>query len=174
MKRTVFVVLVGVLLLGLQHYAECADKAEFGIVDIERFQNESKSFQNTRAALKKKFDSLQKELDQKKDELVDIETELKKQSMMLSLDAKEDKRRELEKRRRHFKYLAEDFTEEMKQAQLDARKKLAEELEKVVDKIGKEEGYTLIIERRTLGLVFFDKAIDITDKVIKAYDTMTK
>jgi outer membrane protein len=94
--------------------------------------------------------------------------------MMLSLDAKEDKAKELEKKRRHFKYLAEDFSQEMKQAQLEARQSLAKELEKVVEKIGEKEGYTLIMEKRTIGLVYFNKALDITDQVIKEYDRMKK
>ena len=174
MNRIFSLALVVVFLLGFQHYAVCAEKAKFGIVDIERFQDESKSFQKIKGELKTKFDALQKELDKKKAELLEIEAELKKQSMMLSLDAKEDKRRELERKRRHYKYLAEDSTEEMKQAQLHARKELAKELEKVVNMIGKQEGFTMIIEKRTIGLVYFDKAIDITDRVIKAYDKLQK
>jgi outer membrane protein len=174
MKRVFYLFAAVFLLLGFQHSAVWAEKAKFGIVDIERFQEESKAFQKIKGELKAKFDSLQEELDKKKSELLEIEAELKKQSMMLSLDAKEDKRRELERKRRHYKYLAEDSTEEMKQAQLDARKELAKELEKVVNMIGEQEGFTMIIEKRTIGLVYFDKAIDITDRVIKAYDKLSK
>ena len=50
----------------------------------------------------------------------------------------------------------------------------AKELEKVVEKIGGKEGYTLIMEKRTIGLIYFDKALDITDQVIKEYDRMKK
>ncbi|MFO7738619.1 MAG: OmpH family outer membrane protein [Desulfatiglandaceae bacterium] len=175
MKRMLFLFFWVFLLFGFQsETALGAENAKFGIVDIEKFQDESKAFQKIREELKAKFDLLQKGLDKKKDELLEIEAELKKQSMMLSLDAKEDKRRELERKRRHYKYLAEDSTEEMKQAQLDARKELAQELEKVVNMIGKQEGFTMIIEKRTVGLVYFDKAIDITDRVIKAYDKLAK
>jgi len=175
MKRMLFLFFWVFLLFGFQsETALGAENTKLGIVDIEKFQDESKAFQKIREELKAKFDLLQKELDKKKDELLEIEAELKKQSMMLSLDAKEDKRRELERKRRHYKYLAEDSTEEMKQAQLDARKELAQELEKVVNMIGKQEGFTLIIEKRTVGLVYFDKAIDITDRVIKAYDKLAK
>jgi outer membrane protein len=173
--KKLFVLMVGVvLILGFQHQAFCAGSNKFGVVDIEKFQEQSKSFQNIKEDLQQKFTSLQKKLDEKRDELIEIENELKKQSMMLSLDAKEDNAKELEKKRRHFKYLADDFTQEMKQAQLEARQSLGKELEKVVEKIGKKEGYTLIMERRTVGLVYFDNALDITDQVIKEYDKMKK
>ena len=65
MNRIFSLVLGVVLLLGFQHYAVCAEKAKFGIVDIERFQDESKSFQKIKGELKTKFDALQKELDTK-------------------------------------------------------------------------------------------------------------
>ena len=51
---------------------------------------------------------------------------------------------------------------------------MAEHLKKVVAKIAKDEGYTLIFEKRGVGLVFASDAIDITDKVIKAYDRLKK
>lgn len=174
MKRFICLIVGVVLMLAFQQHALGASTAKFGVVDIEKFQEESKAFQKIRAGLKEKFESLQKQLDEKKAELVKIEAELKKQSMMLSLDAKEDKKKELERKRRHYKYLADDFTEEMKEAQLDARRDLAKELEKVVEKIGKQEGFTMIFERRTLGLVYYNKALDITDKIIKAYDATEK
>jgi outer membrane protein len=173
--KKLFILAAGVfLILGFQHQAFCAGGNKFGVVDIEKFQGQSKSFQKIREGLQQKFASLQKKLDEKKNELIEIENELKKQSMMLSLDAKEDKAKELEKKRRHFKYLADDFTQEMKQAQLEARRSLGKELEKVVEKIGKKEGYTMIMEKRTVGLVYFDNALDITDQVIREYDKMKK
>ena len=174
MKKLLILMVGVVLILGFQHQAFCAGSNKFGVVDIAKFQEQSKSFQNIKEDLQQKFTSLQKKLDEKRDELIEIENELKKQSMMLSLDAKEDKAKELEKKRRHFKYLADDFTQEMKQAQLEARQSLGKELEKVVEKIGKKDGYTMIMEKRTIGLVYFDNALDITDQVIKEYDKMKK
>ncbi|MBW2125392.1 MAG: OmpH family outer membrane protein [Deltaproteobacteria bacterium] len=45
-------------------------------------------------------------------------------------------------------------------------------MEKIVEKIGKTQGYTIILERRTLGLVYYKDSIDITDQVVAAYDKM--
>jgi outer membrane protein len=90
--------------------------------------------------------------------------------MMLSLDAQEDKKRELEKKRRYYKYLHDEFTQEMKDTEVEAIRKIMTELETVVAKLAEKEGYTLILERRTMGLVYYNKAVDITDRVIEAYD----
>ncbi len=131
-------------------------------------------FQKTSSILKKKFDTMQQKLDTEKKALLRLEEDFRKQSMMLSLDAQEDKKRELEKKKRYYKYLYEDFTQEMKAVEVEATKKIGKELKAVVEKIGKKEGYTIILEKRTLGLLYYSEAIDITDQVTKAYDKTKK
>jgi outer membrane protein len=147
-----------------------ADSDKIGVVDLQRCIRNSivgkKIFQD----LKGKKDGMQKQIDQKQDELLKLKDELEKQSMMLSMDAKEDKEKDFERKSREFKFLYEDLTEEMGKAENEARKKILEELEEVVTGIGEKEGYLLIFERRTSGIMFLDKAIDISDEVIKAYD----
>ena len=143
-----------------------------GVVDIQEFQQKSRAFQETRMELKKKFDALQQKLDQEKKAVLALEEDFKKQSMMLSLDAKEDKKRALEKKKRYYKYLYDDLTQEMKDTEVEATKKIGKELEKVVEKFAKKEGYVLIFEKRALGLIYFNDTIDITDRVVEAYDKM--
>jgi len=156
--------------IGLQYNAFSADSSKIAVINMQKLQEKSKKFQKIRGTLRQKYETLQKKLDNEKNELVKMEEELKKQGMMLSLDAKEDKQKELTKKKRHYKYLAEEFTQEMKQAEIEATNKFGKEIEKVVEKIGKREAYTLILGKRTMGLVYYDNAIDITDEVIKAYD----
>ena len=161
-----------VIILAFQCHSLGAEYGKIGVVDIQDFQKNSQAFQKTKEILKKKFETLQKKLDEEKKKLVKIEEEFQKQSMMLSLDAQEDKKRELEKKRRYYKYLYEDLSQEMKDAEIEATKKVGKELEKIVMELGKKEGYTLILEKRTVGLIYFEDSIDITDKVTKLYDVM--
>ena len=151
-----------------------ADSFKIGMVDIEKFQSESISFQKIRGELKKRFDELQERLSKEEKELAQIEEDLKKQSMMLSFEAKEDKRKELEKKKRHYKYLVEESTREMKDAERDAIRSTGKEIEKVVMEIGKRDGYLMIIEKRSSGLLYFDRTYDITDEVIQIYDQKNK
>ena len=160
------------IMLCLQYTALGQTNFKVAVVDIQRLQNQSSSFQKQRAKLKNKFDTMQKKLKEEEDAIRKLEEDFNKQSMMLSLDAKEDKKRELERKKRHFKYLYEDYTQEMKLAEQEATKKVGKDLEKIVEKIAAEKGYILIFERRTIGLIYFANAIDITDQVTKDYDKM--
>lgn len=174
MKILSRLILVMIILFLFQSHALGAGSIKIGVLDMQQFQKKSKVFQKIKWELKKKFDALQQKLEEEKKALRKLEEDFKKQSMMLSLDAKEDKKKELEKKRRYYKYLYGELTDEMKDAEVAATKKVSKELEGIVQKIGESEGYTLILEKRTLGLIFYDDTIDITDQVTEAYDRMKK
>jgi outer membrane protein len=156
----------------LQPAPLAAQNVKVGVVDLQKFQKNSKAFQKASVGVKKKFDDMQQKLNDERNAVGKLDEELKKQSMMLSLDAQEDKKRELEKKQRQFKFMYDEFSQEMKDTEMEAIKKVMKELEKVVEKIGEKEGYTIILERRTLGLLYFNNTIDLTDRVTDAYDKL--
>jgi outer membrane protein len=149
---------------------DAAAEIKIGVVDVKEFQTKSVAFQKIRDRLRVKFESLQKKLEDEKEALMKLEEEFQRQSMMLSLDAQDDKRSELEKKRRYYKYLYEDLSEQMKDAEREATRRVLTELEDVVKAIADREGFTLILERNSPGMIHVDDAINITGKVIEAYD----
>jgi outer membrane protein len=170
MKGLICVLLGLLTMVFLQPAPLAAQAVKVGVVDLQKLQKNSKAFQKASISVKKKFDDMQQQLNDERTALAKLEDEFKKQSMMLSLDAQEDKKRELDKKQRHFKFMYDDFTQEMKDTEMDTMKKIMKELEKIVEKIGEKEGYTIILERRTVGLLYFNNTIDITDRVTDAYD----
>ncbi len=171
MKRCVLA--IGLLFI-FQGAAFGAGPLKIAVVDMNLLQHKSSSFKQVRGSLEKKLKAMQQKLDTEKNALLKMEEDFKKQSMMLSLDAQEDKRNELEKKRRYYKYLYEDFTIEMNNLEKNAKAKIGKELNDVLRKIAQDQGFTIIFERRTIGLLFYDDAVDITDQVVKSYDAMKK
>jgi len=172
MKRISLLVLSFSLLFCLQNQTVWAKGVKIGVLNMQKLQQNSVRFQKVREALKKRFNALQKKLDAERAQITKIEEELRKQSMMLSLDAKEDKEMELGKRTRHYRYMYGEVTQEMKNAEFEATKKVGKEIEKIVEKMSQKEGYTNILEEGTVGLIYYDDAIDITRQVTEAYDKM--
>ena len=161
-----------IFLLSFQLHAFGVDSSKIGVVDMQKLQLKSKAFQVIKEKYMKKAQSLQKRLENEKNNVLALEEELKKQSMMLSLDAKEDKRKELGKKTRHYKYLQEEFLQEMKEAEVEAVRSVGTEIAKIVAEIGKAQGYLMILEKRAVGFLYNSEEIDITDHVIEAYDKM--
>ncbi len=162
--------IVFIVLFLFQSGALAAGAPKIGVVDVQRLQKESTAFRKLAADLKRKIQDMQLKLDKERGALREFEEEFKKQSMMLSLDAQGDKKRTLGKKRRKLKYLADDFTQDMKAIESEVMQRFGMEIRKIVQKIGQEESFTLIFEKRSIGVMYNGGAIDVTDKVIKAYD----
>jgi Skp family chaperone for outer membrane proteins len=62
----------------------------------------------------------------------------------------------------------------MNQKRMEMERNISAGLIKVIQKVGTEEGYTFILEKNESIVLYASKAIDITDRVIKAHDAQKK
>ncbi len=147
-----------------------AASEKIGVIDLQICFMKSIEGKKIIKELKKKKEALQKKFDRKQNAFLKIQEDLKKQSMMLSADARMSKEREFERMRRELKYTYDDLIGEMRQAEIEAKKAVFKDMENVINAIGKKGDYFLIMERRAGGIMYYGKAVDITDQVIKAYD----
>ncbi len=88
----------------------------------------------------------------------------------MSDTAKAEKERDYQKEMRELQRFQNDVKEELKQKDSEYTKRILDELFVVLQKIGKDEGYTMIIEKNEGAVIFADDSIDLTDALIKAYD----
>ena len=66
--------------------------------------------------------------------------------------------------------LAEDLEKELQKKEQQATQRILQELTGIIEKMGKERGFLLIVERRSGGVIYGDPEGDVTDEVIKLYD----
>lgn len=112
-------------------------------------------------AKQKKYEDLQKEIDSLEKEIL---------SPALNQDALDKKNRDLQNKRIEIKRFAEDAQKESQAQQQKEFESLQRELMPIIEKISKDEGFSLVLDLNTAGVTYFEPAIDITEKVIKAYD----
>jgi outer membrane protein len=174
MKHLFRVAIVGLFILFIQQNAFCANNVKVGILDMQKLQMESKNFKKVAKRFEDKFESLKKKIQKEQNILKKAEEEWEKQSSMLSSEARETKRIELEKKRMNYKHVAEDYSSQLRNAELEVQREVGKDLDKIVKDIGDKKGYTIILERRTIGLVYYADGLDITDEVIKAYDALKR
>ena len=83
-----------IIILFFHNNALGADSYKIAVLDLQKCMNKSNEGKRHFQSLKKKKDALQKTLDDKQKELLNLQKELEKQSLMLSLDARENKQKE--------------------------------------------------------------------------------
>ncbi len=168
MKNFFPFVFVIMIVLGFQHSAQAQNALKIGVVDIQKIQEESLAFEKERNKLKQVLEVKQKELVAEENALRKLQEDYQKQSMMLSLEAQEEKKREYDAKSRYYQYLKDDFTATAQQLQASAVTRLQIELSGVIRDIGLKGNYTIIVEKRAT--LYHEGVIDITPEVISAYD----
>ena len=163
--RFVFMIMI---VLGFQHSALAQDALKIGVVDIRKIQEESLAFEKERNKLTQVLEVKQKELVSEENALRQLNEDYQKQSMMLSLEAQEEKRREYDAKNRYYEYLKADYTATAQQLQTSAITRLQIELSGVIRDIGLKGNYTIIVEKTAT--LYHEGVIDITAEVISAYD----
>jgi len=94
--------------------------------------------------------------------------------MMLTPEARGTREKELQTRLRDVQRWGEDVQNELNQKRAEMERNVLVGLQKVVQKLGVEEGYTLILAKSQNSVLFASRSIDMTDLVIKAYDVQKK
>lgn len=172
MKKAISVLLF--LLLCMPVSLLAVNDLKIGYIDFQRVLNESDAGKKAKADLEVLVKSKQTTIDEKGKTIEKLKADLEKQASVLSADAKKSKEEELEKMLREYQRLVQDSQTEVKKRELELTDVIIKDIRQIVEKMGEEGGYTLIIEK-TGGMVLYSKKdIDLTDAVIKKYNQSKK
>jgi outer membrane protein len=145
-----------------------ADIAKIGVVDFQQVLLESQSGKAVQEKIQTRGRQMEADLRAKGSELEKMTEQLNRDAMVMSRDRREEAQRELEIKRYDFQSLQKKYQAEIRDLENQMIEKLKTEIFDVAQDIGQKEGYLLIIE---LGaVVYFPETINITDKVIAAYN----
>jgi len=165
--------ITGIVLLGWFGSVLAAD-LKIAYVDIQKAVNESNLGKEAKKTIVKEAEKLHRQLTDKQKELQTMKESYDKQALMLTPDARATKEKEIQNKFREFQRWQEDAQNELNQKRTDAERSLYVGLQKVIQKLGADEGYTFILERNENIVLYASKAIDITDRVIKIFDAQKK
>jgi outer membrane protein len=148
--------------------AQAEDAIKIATLDVQKVFITSEAGKKANSDLEALRKSKQAIIDEKGKAIDKLKDELDKQASVLSLEAKKNKEDELAQLLRDYQRTAQDSQAELKKKEAEKLEAILTGIHDVAEKIGKEEGYLLILER---GLVIYsNKEVDITDKVLKEFN----
>lgn len=145
-----------------------ADPAKIGVVDFQRVLKESTAGKAAQEEITQKGKEMEASLQGKKDEIEDLKSRLERESLVMNRDQREEKEREIRIKINDAKSLQKKYMEDFKQYEARLITKIQQEFFELVEEIGKQDGYTLILER--VGVLYGADAVDITDEMIRRYN----
>lgn len=158
----------GTLIVSLIIPAVAKAQLKIAVVDMGEIIFNSPEGKKAQETLKRKGQELGKELERKRAEFGKEVEAYQKQAVVMKEDARKKKEEEFSKRQMELQQQVGSSQQELAKLEEKEFKPLYEKFAKVVNSIAKEDGYTVVLDKRVV--VGFDPAIDITEKVKAAFN----
>lgn len=173
MKKIVFTLSVLYFFLAFAPAVFSADAAKIGIFDFQKVLSESSAGKLTQKQLTDKGNEFQGKLKTEKDKLDEMNKAYEREKLVLSPEKQGEKEKDFRNRVNDFKKMQDDFSREFKQLEVQSLNKIQDDVVQIINEIGKEEGYIIIIEKKAGGVLYSLEKLDVTDQVIKKYNSKT-
>ncbi len=172
MKKSIIVPVILIVAAMFTCSAFAADATKIGVVSFEKIVKESSAGKVMQKDLKAKLDELQAKLQAEEKRVKDMSVALEREALVLSAEKKLERQRELRDKADDLKKMNADYTQEMKILQNKRMNQIQKDVFDIANTLGKTRGYTLIIEKKVAGVIYVADKLDITDEVIKEYNSI--
>lgn len=168
--RMVLAFMVAAVILSASSISLLAQDVKIGYIDSIKIFAEYGETQEAETLYKKEVDAWKAQAAQMEQEIVKLQDEIKAQSLMLSEEKQKEKRLELDTKMQEYqKFMQDTFGDDGLAARRNKEltQPIIEKINRILEQMGQDEGYTLIFDAANANIVYADKALDLTERVLE-------
>lgn len=174
-KRVFFAApLLAVFMLVYLTPAQAAPQLKFAVVDLQKALASSNAGKKAQKQYEAEVKAAQAGLDDKKNELASMKKSLEKQRSSLNEKALAEKEEEIVSTERDLQRSFQDAKEKLQRKNGVLVNDLVRDMRAVVAEVGKDEGYTVVLEKNSPGVLYTEEELDITDNVVEKFNDKRK
>lgn len=170
MRAQRMMVLLGFAAIALAGAPARGEDVKIGIVDLDQALVSTEEGKAARGELERKLKEAQGQVEPLVERFRSMQEELKSKKFVLSEDALRQKNLDLYELGNQIDSKQKELEGKLKIEQERIVGPLQKRLVEIVQQLGKEQGFTVIMARGSPGLVYTREAIDITDLVIQKFN----
>ncbi len=150
-----------------------APAVKLGVIDVQKIITDSASGKAAAAKLEQFGNELAAKIEPKREELAALGKKIADGQNALAEDRLKDMRQEYQSKQLALTRAGEDAQREFNQRQEEMLKEIERKVMPVIQQVGQEGGYTLVLRKFDSGLVYAAEGIDITAAVISRLDAQS-
>jgi outer membrane protein len=147
-----------------------AEDMKIAVVDLDQAINATDQGKKAREELQRKQKEAESQLKPMAEKYKALAEEIQSKRFVLSEDALRQKQLDLAELQNDARTRAAELEGQFKVDYERLVGPLRQKLLGIVNEVGKEQGYTLILERSTPGMIYSREALDITDQVVERFN----
>lgn len=166
------IAMAGVLLLSFTGTGAAVEK--IGFVDVREIMLNSDAGKKAKDELNKFVENKRLLIQQSEAELQKMKDEIEKQRAVLTEKSLKEKETAFQKKYRDYQSLIKEINEDLQNKDQEFLKKMVPEIHKVVGAVGEKERYTVVFDLSSTSIPFYNKADDLTKRVIEELNKNNK
>ncbi|HCY87209.1 MAG TPA: hypothetical protein DHV36_18895 [Desulfobacteraceae bacterium] len=170
MKKGFIALAILTLLTLMTGTAFSADVAKIGVISFETVLKQSSAGKVMQSELKAHWNKLKEKLETEKKRIDEMALAFEREKLVLSPEKQRNREREIRDQYGDLKKTSADYTADMRIMEAKRVNQMQKEVFKIVNELGKKEGYLMILERKIGGVIYAPDHVDITESVINAYN----
>jgi len=142
---------------------------KIGFIDSERIFAEYPGTREAQVSFNREVQDLTKTAREKKAEIDDLQRKLDAQGPMLSEAKRDEQNQALQKKIADYEtFVQKNWGPQGEVSKMNERflKPIVDRVHKIVTGIGTDEGYSLVLDAADGNIIFGDKTLDLTDRVL--------
>ncbi len=140
----------------------------FGVIDSQRIIQEYEAAKDAQAQYQKFLRELEIEVAEKEKELTNLMEEIESQKLLLGEEALKAKYQTFEKKKAEY-FTFQESIEQRAESEFNTKiMPITDQVKTIVERLGKEKGFGLIVDMATLNVMYLDADYDLTNDVLSA------
>ncbi|BCW94206.1 MAG: hypothetical protein KatS3mg007_2100 [Thermoanaerobaculum sp.] len=141
------------------------------VIDVQRVVEESAAGREAMGRLRKLQEDKVAQGRKLNEELAGLRRQLETQAVTLSEAKIAELRKQIEDKQVELQRFQDDAQQELEEAKAKELQNLEKQIMPIINEIGKEKKFLLIFNKFQAGLVYADDTVDITDEVLRRFNT---
>jgi outer membrane protein len=162
-----------IALLALPAFA-VADELKLGTVDMQKALQSVDAGKKAKSQLEKDFNAKKKELQTEEAAIKKMGEEFKKQSLVLSDEARAKKQGEIQERIMKFQELTQRSQSEIQQKEAELTQPIIGKLREIIADMAKKKSLTVVLEKNENTVLFSQEKDDLTEELISTFNKQHK
>ncbi len=173
--KMVMVILIAAVLIPASAISLLAQDVKIGYIDSIKIFADYRETQDAERLYRQEVDQWTAQKQRMEQDIVKMRDELQAQSLMLSEEKKAEKKLELDRKMAEYEqFMQETFGDDGLAARRNKEltQPIVEKINRILEDLGKEQGYAIIFDVANANVVYADKTLDLTDVVLTKLNQM--
>ncbi len=143
---------------------------KIGYVDLQKAIQSTSAGKKAKTELETEFNKRKKEIETKESDIKKKTEDLEKKKAVLSEEAFQKKQVEVQEEMMSYRDLVGKNQMEIQKKERDLTAPILEKMKNIIDKMAKDESYSVILEKNEQSVLWVKGDLDITEKVVKEFE----